>query len=567
MIDLGQAFLGLVLGLISLILWKIWPGVVLWSSSALKNLPGPPSPSWFWGQMKVIFEEDNSVPQERWAAQYGPTIKYEGFFDVRCPFPESHEALGPDAYGVDSQIPRLWTLDTRALNHILTNSLDYQRPPSDRRSLAKLLGQGLLFTEGEQHRQQRRILNPAFGPAQVRELTPIFVHKAAELRDLWEAQVPQDGGQARIDILQGLTKMTLDVIGLAGFNYDFDSLNPNGKPNELNEAFREVFAAFGNFNILLLLKSLFPVLEYIPDARSRRLDKAQAVIRRIGSQLIQEKKAAIIRERTESKAGVERKDVQGRDLLTILIKANMATDIPDSQRLSDEDVLAQIHTFLVAGHETTSTATTWCLYALTQAPDVQKKLRDELFTLDTDAPTMDQLNSLPYLDAVVRETLRVHAPVPTTLRVAMRDDVIPVSEPFVDRYGKLQQSIRISKGSPIIIPILSLNRSEKLWGEDAREFKPERWENPPDAASSVPGVWGHILSFLGGPRACIGYRFSLVEMKALIFTLVRAFEFELAVPAEDIKKKTNVVQQPMLRSAPQAGSQMPLLLRRYRRAQ
>lgn len=130
-----------------------------------------------------------------------------------------------------------------------------------------------------------------------------------------------------------------------------------------------------------------------------------------------------------------------------------------------------IDRFLLAGHETTSTATMWCLYALTQAPDVQKKLRDELFTLQTEAPTMDELNGLPYLDAVVRETLRIHAPVPTTMRVATKDDVIPISEPFVDRHGKVQDSIHISKGSPIIIPVLSLNRSTELWGADALEFK------------------------------------------------------------------------------------------------
>ena len=96
----------------------------------------------------------------------------------------------------------------------------------------------------------------------------------------------------------------------------------------------------------------------------------------------------------------------------------------------------------MAGHETTSTATTWCLYALTQAPEVQKKLRDELFTLDTDTPTMDELSDLPYLDMLVHETLRIHAPVPTTMRVATKDDVIPVAEPFVDRNGDVQDSIK-----------------------------------------------------------------------------------------------------------------------------
>ena len=198
----------------------------------------------------------------------------------------------------------------------------------------------------------------------------------------------------------------------------------------------------------------------------------------IGMQLVAEKKAAIERELAESKEK-GRNDMRSRDLLTLLLKANMATDIPDSQRLSDDDVLARkckfsrLHiicstfftqrfqrmslpvvlfigpriltmyrSFLVAGHETTSVATTWCLFALTQDPEVQKKLRNELFTLDTETPSMDELNGLPYLDAVVRETLRVHAPVPMSYRMAVNDDTIPVSEPFVDRYGQVQDSIR-----------------------------------------------------------------------------------------------------------------------------
>lgn len=104
--------------------------------------------------------------------------------------------------------------------------------------------------------------------------------------------------------------------------------------------------------------------------------------------------------------------------------------------------MEEILSFLVAGHETTSTAATWCLFALTQAPEVQKKLRAELYTLGTDTPTMDDLSNLPYLDAVVRETMRIHSPVPSTIRVATKDDVIPVGEPFVDRYGQVQDSIK-----------------------------------------------------------------------------------------------------------------------------
>ena len=83
-----------------------------------------------------------------------------------------------------------------------------------------------------------------------------------------------------------------------------------------------------------------------------------------------------------------------------------------------------------------STATTWALFALTQNREAQDKLRNELLSVGTDNPTMDELNALPYLDAVVRETLRVHAPVDSTMRVATQDDFLPLSEPIMDKYGR-----------------------------------------------------------------------------------------------------------------------------------
>jgi len=186
-------------------------------------------------------------------------------------------------------------------------------------------------------------------------------------------------------------------------------------------------------------------------------------------------------------------------------------------------------------------------------------------TVSTDNPTMDELNALPYLDAVVRETMRIHAPVPSTMRVATQDDVIPLEKPVKDKDGNPQYYVKVTKGQTIIIPILAINRSVEIWGNDAAEFKPERWESIPEAASTIPGVWGNLLSFLGGPRACIGYRFSLVEMKALLFTLVRAFEFQLAVSPSEIKKKSTIVQRPVLASDPDGKNQMPLLVKPYQR--
>ncbi|PCH34313.1 cytochrome P450 [Wolfiporia cocos MD-104 SS10] len=534
------------LALWSYAIWRIAPALyALLKPSPLRYIPGAPAPSWLFGNLKQLSSVEEPIIQEGWVEKYGKTIKFKGWF--------SRDTL--------------FTMDTKAINYILTHSSDYPKPEASRFNLSQFLGNGVLVVEGEQHRKQRRIINPAFGPAQIRELTGIFVDKSLQLRDVWKNEVLAHGDSARIDVVKGLSKMTLDVIGLAGFNYSFDALNVHGKPNELNEVFRTIFGTAGKRgSVFGMLKFIFPPLRLIPTERSKRVTKAQRDMRRIGMQLIAEKKADVMRASAQKKKIDNGLDgLQNRDLLTLLIKANMATDLPEDHRLSDEDVLAQVPTFLVAGHETTSTATTWCLYALSHALEVQQKLREELLDIPTDHPTMDELQELPYLDAVIRETMRVYPPVPTAARIAGIDDVIPLNEPYTDIRGAVHDGIRVEKGTAIDVPLLALHRSKELWGEDALEFRPERWESIPDTVHSVPGVWSHLMTFLGGPRACIGYRFSIVEMKALVFTLVRAFEFELAVSPQNIEKQGVVIRRPFVKSEKHKGSQLPVHVKLYKR--
>lgn len=507
-------------------------------TSPLRILPGTKSPSFIYGDLKELWEEEDTGTSGILVEKYGTTFRYKSL-------------LG---------ISRLYTADTRALNHILMNSYDYEKLPESRAALTNILGAGLLVVEGDKHKQQRKIMNPAFGPAQIRELTDIFVRKSIQLRDLWAEECTKQGGQGRIEILSWLTWTTLDVIGLAGFNYKFNALMRDSKANELSEAFNTIFQAGTSVNVMLILRAFIPALSWIlPEAGDVEAKKASSTMSRIGKELLSNSKAAVSQQES-----LEKDTWKTRDLLSLLVRANVATDLTESQRMLDEDVLAQIPTFIVAGHETTSNATTWALFALSsQNPDAQIKLRNELLTVSTDNPTMDKLNALPYLDAVVRETLRLHAPVSMTSRVAMKDDVLPLAIPFTDSKGVIHHEIRIRKGEPLLIPILALNRDKSIWGEDAHEFRPKRWESIPDAASSIPGAWGHMLTFLGGPHSCIGYRFALVEMKALLFTLIRSFEFELAVPASDIGKKAGIVHRPILLSNPEGGSQMPLFVKAY----
>ena len=181
---------------------------------------------------------------------------------------------------------------------------------------------------------------------------------------------------------------------------------------------------------------------------------------RIGNELLDDSKASA---RSEKQTTSEKNKSRPRDLLSLLVRANLATDVPENQRLSDEDVLArsytnsitpretltvesEIPTFLVAGHETTSTGTAWALFALAQDKRIQDKLRVELRTVSTDNPTMDELNGLPYLDYVLRETMRFHPPVPASVRIAVKDDVLPLGTPVIDRHGKEIHHVRFVDG-------------------------------------------------------------------------------------------------------------------------
>ena len=147
----------------------------------------------------------------------------------------------------------------------------------------------------------------------------------------------------------------------------------------------------------------------------------------------------------------------------------MASAVKPAHKLSDEEVLDQITTFMLAGNETSSTALTWILYSLTQHPECQTRLREEVLAVPDDRPSLyvylhriggswltrlassETLNNLPYMDAVIREALRLHAPAPGTMREAKEDTVIPLSMPVIGRDGKQIDSVKINKGTMVFI--------------------------------------------------------------------------------------------------------------------
>ncbi|ELU38044.1 cytochrome P450 [Rhizoctonia solani AG-1 IA] len=484
--------------------------------SPLRNLQGPESNNLIFGHLEMLQEAQTGDIWEQWIDKYGKTFRWRRFFGVRA-------SRGGSVMSRDTMFPK-----SRRL----------------RVALARILGEGA-------------------SPASYHE--SIFQYTAYPQPGAYLLGQVKPGEPIRnkpdgetIDVLLGTTCATLDIIGIAGFGYEFHSLEGKDE-DELAKAFMSVFNSNdkkpSSIGLLFMIIShrlgivsrikyirhelteVYSLPKYLSwPAKGPELSDS---IRRIGMEIVEDKKKILY----QNQGGDE---FYGRDLLTLLIKSNIAPDIEKDQAMTDEEI------FGPAGHETTSSTTSWALYALTKHPEVQTKLRQELLKAGLgDEPSMEELEKISYLDNFVREVLRVHAVVPLTSREADCDTVIPVGESYIDIHGNIQHGIRwvVQKGDSISIPILAMNRAKDVWGEDALDFKPERWDNLPDGVKDM---------FIHGPNACIGYRFAVIEVKALLYSLVRAFEFNID-PNLEIVGKTMLVSRPCVKGDSDNVNKMPLI--------
>ncbi|KAJ7746471.1 hypothetical protein DFH07DRAFT_776367 [Mycena maculata] len=334
--------------------------------------------------------------------------------------------------------PEISEISTLLVNEA---GFNFGRPVKTRYILGQLVGPGILVVEGDVHKEQ----NLAFGPQQIRELTGLCGEISKASRHM--------SGFARVDIIPWLTKVNLDIIGLAGFNYDFNSL----------ASFKPAFCIIADTVI----------------------QSSQAAMIRIGQKLLRESREEIS---------------YPRSWLPAMKPAGIQLFIERSH----------IHFIFV-----NSTAATWALFALSENVEIQSRLRKELPTLDITLPPY--MSSMPFsISTVLSERLCA--------------------------YMQLLSSF-IFGGPP---------------GEMGAR---------PPISTSIPGIWGQMLTFYGGPCACIGFHFLLVELKALLFTLIQGLEFKLVVPTADMgRREITVAQQPVLRSNDAAGSQTTLLIKPFNRS-
>ncbi|KAI4195026.1 MAG: hypothetical protein LQ350_007442 [Teloschistes chrysophthalmus] len=402
---------------------------------------------------------------------------------------------------------------TKALAEVLTtNNYDFVKPAIFAGGLGKLLGVGVFLAEGNEHRLQRKNLMPAFSYRHIKDLYPIFWAKSSELVEAMSDALKAEGGESNTSLskspIQEMTswssRSTLDIIGTAGMGQDFGAIKD--PTTEMNATYRKVFQSSGQVKLLRLLTFILPgwIVDRIPVRRNYDIPAATRTIRRICRQLIEQKKETLAS-----------KEPSGVDIISIALSSGGFTD---------DNLVDQMMTFLVAGHETTSTAMTWAIYSLCKHPQYQTRLREEIRThfpsiSDPNTPiTAEQFDRLHFLHAVCNEVLRLHPPITLTLRQAAKPTTIA--------------GHRVPKGTTIMISPAATNTTTSLWGPDAEEFRPERWLNADNTVNNSGGASSNyaFLPFLHGPRSCIGQAFAKAEFAVLVAGLVGRFEFELAEP-------------------------------------
>jgi len=386
-----------------------------------------------------------------------------------------------------------------------------------RLQLAKaLLGEGLVTSEGDLHDKQRRIIQPIFHPKQITTYGKVITDYTVNLNQKWK-----DGDT--VDILKEMMQLTLSIICKSVLNYDVESEAEDvGKAlTTCRNYSRRLQSPLGH------VLSKIPILPEVKGAKKAR-EKLDKLV------------CSLIKERRK---GFESNIKSYNDLLTRLLQAqdstveNMtsASDTSGSfSRMSDIQVRDEVMTIFIAGHETTANALTWTFYLLSQNPNVEKKLLDELGSvINSDkTPTVDDIPKLKFTEKVLRESMRLYPPVWTIGRSVNNEYTL----------GKYT----IPAGSTILMSQYVMHHDPRYYNKPER-FDPERWSS--DTRSSLPRF--SYFPFGGGIRACIGEPFAWMEGILVLSNIIRQWKMRLV-------RGQRVELDPAITLRPKYGMKMKL---------
>ncbi|KAL0958596.1 hypothetical protein HGRIS_013937 [Hohenbuehelia grisea] len=492
----------------------------------------------------------------------------------------------PNAYGHIARLrgglfmrDALYVTDPLALRTIIIKEQDNFCESNEFVGLFGIIhhGDGVASVTGDEHRKQRRLMNPVFTASNVSKLTPAFYQIARELSAKIKEEIESSSTNRTIDLTDLLTRAALQFIGNCAIGKNFDSLD---RSNHEFDVFREALA-----NVLPLSSRLFlflpflnswrkirPVwirralatgLDYLPWSAPRRFRDTVSAMHPVFSSILEQHKAEL--DGTAQQAEI--KDGLGNDLVNLLVKANELADAND--RMAESTILANISSIVHGAQETSSGVLSRLISVMAQNRDLQRQLREELDSakgLSVDGELgFKELDALPLLDAVIRETLRLYTPVTFVWRQTMQDTILPLAIPIFDpQTSEEHHEILVTKGTPVYLGLAAANISSTFWGPDANLFKPERWLKTNKVWTSTtvdnvkfPGIYSNTMSFLGGGRACPGMKFSILEMKVVLSVLLPSYSFDPA-PGLEVYWRLGITLSPFVKGREEEGSQVPV---------
>ena len=365
----------------------------------------------------------------------------------------------------------------------------------------RLLGEGLLTSEGEHHRRQRRLAQPAFHRKRIDSYGALMVEYAARDSARWQ------DGETR-DIAHEMMRLTLAIVGKTLFDADVES-----EADEIGGALTQILELF---QMLLLPYSEY--LERLPLPANRRFTRARAALDAVIYRIIEERRAS----------GTDR-----GDLLSMLLVAQDEEDSA-SGGMSDEQLRDEVMTIFLAGHETTANALAWTWYLLAQNPEAEARLHAELDAVLEGGrlPTVEDLPRLRYTEMVLAESMRLYPPAWVIGRLAIKDYAVG---------GAVAE-----KGALVLLSQYVMHRDARFFPDPLR-FDPERWT--PEAKESRPQY--SYFPFGGGARRCIGEGFAWMEGTLLVATIARRWRMRLV-------SGHAVVPHPRITLRPKHGIRMTL---------
>ncbi|OTA91948.1 hypothetical protein M434DRAFT_396775 [Hypoxylon sp. CO27-5] len=480
--NLKNFFVGL---LVQYVLLKIYR-VVLYPNffSPLKHLPGPKDHSLILGQEVKKFKAESPVSvQLEWMRKWpdAPFIRYVSF-------------AGKEVLLVNSLAAHKAVLQTYVY--------DFVKPPFFARLVGEITGVGLLFAEGEHHKRERRLLAGPFSVPSMRKLLPVFREKAKDISAVFEG-ILGDKPHAAVEAIETLSKSTMDTIGVTVLGIELETLS-SMYPLGFQELYSRVLHQGAVGQLISVVNAFIPIRGIVPLEANHKFIQATTDLRKMLRDIIQKRTADLA-------DGTYKKEMgESRDLLTYMLEeAELRRKETGKEVWTVDDIIGHLLNFTSAGHESSATTISWCLYILATNPSIQDRLRSEINSLlkTNPEPDYDSIFGLPFLHNFLREVLRVFPPSYMAQREATRDLII--------------ENTPIPKGTQIDLIIPVTHQRPSIWGPDASAFDPDRWDRlTGDAASPFA-----FEAFLQGPRTCPGRNFAIVVVKAVLVELAPRFRF------------------------------------------